>query len=119
MYRIPEDLDLSGMVGEFTTQILVGQFDMQFSFGKYHFAVQSNITLVRNGEVIGVWQEGVWPPSQFFEIMNVSVVRCQIPDDRTIAIYLDNDIEIHLKDNSDEFESMQISIDGELGPWII
>ena len=51
--------------------------------------------------------------------MNVNVVRCQIPDDGTIAIYLDNGIEIHLKDNSDQFESMQIVIDGELGPWVI
>ncbi|WP_434155706.1 hypothetical protein [Pseudomonas sp. JZ134] len=119
MYRIPEDLDLSDMVGEVTTQIMVGQFDLQFSFGKYHFAVQSNINLVKSGKVIGVWQEGVWPPSLFFEIMNVSVVRCRILDDRTIAIYLDNGIEIHLKDNSDQFESMYISIDGELGPWVI
>jgi hypothetical protein len=29
MYGIPKELDLSSVVGEFTTQIRVGQFDLQ------------------------------------------------------------------------------------------
>ncbi|WP_080558766.1 MULTISPECIES: hypothetical protein [Pseudomonas] len=119
MYRIPKDIDLSGIVGEFTTQVLVGQFDIQFCFGKYHFAVQSDIHLIKHGQTIGVWQAGAWPPQQFFEIMNINVVACQIPDERTVTIYLDNGIEIHLSDNSDHFECMQIYVDGEQGPWII
>jgi hypothetical protein len=41
MYRIPNDLPLSDMVGEFTTQFRVGQFDIQFTFGKIDFIVQS------------------------------------------------------------------------------
>ncbi|QSL93229.1 hypothetical protein JWV26_02325 [Ectopseudomonas toyotomiensis] len=119
MYRIPKDIDLSEIVGEFTTQILVGQFDIQFCFGKYHFAVQSDIHLIKHGEVIGIWQAGTWPPQQFFEIMNINVVACQTPDKRKIVIHLENSIEIHLSDNSDQFECMQIYVDGEQDPWII
>jgi len=119
MYRIPKDIDLSGIVGEFTTQVLVGQFDIQFRFGKYHFAVQSDIRLIQHGKVIGVWQSGAWPPPQFFEIMNVNIVSCQIPDERKIVIHLENGIEIHLSDDSDQFECMQIYVDGEQDPWII
>jgi hypothetical protein len=34
MCRVPKDLDLSPVVGEFTTQVRVGQFDLQFTFGQ-------------------------------------------------------------------------------------
>lgn len=119
MYRIPQVLDLSGIIGEFTTQVLVGQFDIQFRFGKYHFAIQSDIHLIRHGEVIGVWQSGAWPPQQFFEVMNVNVVACQMPDERKVVIHLENGMEIHLRDDSNKFECMQIYVDGEQSPYII
>ncbi len=119
MYRIPQDLDLSKIVGQSTTQVLVGQFDIQFSFGDVHFAVQSNIDLIRDGETIGGWREGLWPSSQFFEMLNVDVTEYEIPNDRAIIIRLRNDMEIHLHDNSDQFECMQITIKGEADQWII
>jgi hypothetical protein len=119
MYRIPSDLNLSKVIGQTTTQILVGQFDIQFSFGEVHFAVQSGIDLVRNGETIGGWQEGEWPSPQFFEVMNVNVTKYEIPNDRTIIVYLENGVEIHLNDDSDQFECMQISIKGAPSQWII
>ena len=119
MYRVPLDLDLSAIVGEFTTQVRVGQYDVQFTFGRVNFSVQSPIKLVRNGEVIGIWEEGRWPDSIFYETMNVSVTRWKIPNDQTIVIYLENDIEIHLTDDSDQYECMQISVEDGPGPVII
>jgi hypothetical protein len=112
MYRVPIDLDLSAIVGQFTTQVRVGQFDVQLTFGPVNFAIQSHIKLVRNGEVIGTWEEGRWPDSGFYETMNVKVSKWQIPDDRNIVIYLENGLEIHLADNSDRYECMQISVEG-------
>ena len=64
-------------------------------------------------------EEGKWPSDKFFEIMNVEVIRYDIPNDRTIIIYLNNNIEIHLKDDSDQYECIQINIEGEDGEWII
>ena len=119
MYRVPSNLDLTEIIGQFTTQILVGQFDIQFSLGNVHFAIQSSIKLVRNAEVIGTWREGVWPPPQFFELMNVEVDKYAIPNDRMIVIYLKNGIEIHLSDDWDQYESMQISLEGDPRQWII
>ncbi|MFN8702532.1 MAG: hypothetical protein ACK5X0_10445 [Rhodospirillales bacterium] len=119
MYRIPSDLNLSKVIGQFTTQLCVGQFDIQFSFGEVHFAVQSSIELVRNGEIIGGWHQGEWPTTQFYEIMNAKVARCEIPNERTIVVYLDNSIEIHLRDDSDEFECIQISFKGDQNQCII
>lgn len=119
MYRISKEMDLSRIVGQSTTQIRVGQFDIQFSFGDVDFAVQSAIELARNGEVIAIWREGEWPPSQFYEVMNVEVRSYEVPNDRSIVIFLENGLEIFLRDDSDHYECMQISVKGEPNQWII
>ena len=119
MYRIPKDLDLSKAVGEFTTQIRVGQFDMQFDFGDVSFAVQSPITLLDDGKVIAKWQEDSWPEEGFLRIFNVPISKIQVPDDRTIIIEFENKVEMHLVDSSDQYESMQITIKGGTGVIVI
>ncbi len=58
MYRIPSNLDLSPVVGEFTTQVRVGQFDLQFTFGSVNFAAQSPVQLLRDDEPIATWERG-------------------------------------------------------------
>ena len=119
MYRIPKDLDLSKIMGEFTTQIRVGQFDVQFTLGQVTFAIQSSIELIRNGVLIGSWQEGKWPDAEFFNLMNVEVVKWETPNDRLIVLHFVNGIEMHLSDDSDQYECILISIEGSPGPWII
>jgi len=55
MYRIPKELDLSPIVGDFTTQIKIGQFDLQFTIGDVSFAIQSPVNLFHGGELIADW----------------------------------------------------------------
>lgn len=119
MYRIPKELDLSPVVGEFTTQIRVGQFDLQFTFGDVNFAVQSPVNVFRREERIAHWEEGKWPDPGFYDLMNTEVVRCQIVNDRLIIIAFASGLEMHLEDSSDQYESMQISFKGNPSQWII
>jgi hypothetical protein len=119
MYRIPKELDLSRVVGEFTTQVRVGQFDLQFTFGPVTFAVQSSVKLFRNSKQIAYWEEGKWPEPDFYDIMNTEVRRCDIVNDKLIIFQFDNGVEMHLQDNSDQYESMQISFAGNPAQWII
>jgi hypothetical protein len=119
MYRIPKDLDLSPVVGEFTTQLRVGQFDLQFTFGTVNFAVQSPVNVFRDGELVAHWEEGKWPDPGFYDIMNSEVRRCQVANDRLIVFEFENGLAMHLEDNSDQYESMQISITGAPSQWII
>lgn len=119
MYRVPLDLDLSKIVGEFTTQVRVGQFDLQFTFGPVSFAIQSQVTLSKNGEVVGSWKEGRWPDVASYDVMNSSVIRWEVPDDRRIVIHLENGVAIHLGDDSDQYECMRISFEGEPGVVLI
>ena len=119
MYRIPKELDLSPVVGEFTTQVRVGQYDLQFTFGPVHFAVQSPVSLYRNGGALAYWEQGRWPDPGFYDIMNTEVLRCEVVSDKLIVFEFDNGIEMRLEDSSDQYESMQISIQGDPMQWII
>jgi hypothetical protein len=119
MYRIPDNLDLSPVVGEFTTQVRVGQFDLQFTFRSVNFAVQSPINLFREGKLVAHWEEGRWPDPGFYDIMNAEVRRCEVVNNRLILFEFENGITMHLEDSADKYECMQISFGGDQSPWII
>jgi hypothetical protein len=119
VYRIPADLDLTPVVGQFTTQVRVGQFDLQFTFGPVNFAVQSPVNLFRDGTLLAHWEEGRWPDAGFYDIMNSEVRRCEVVNDRLILFEFANAITMHLEDRSDQYECMQISFEGEPTQWII
>jgi hypothetical protein len=119
MYRIPAELDLSPVVGQFTTQLCVGPGDLSFTFGPVHFDVQSPVSLFRDGKLVAYWEEGKWPDPGFYDIMNVEVRRCEVVNDRLIAFEFDNGMAMHLEDSSDHYECMQISFDGSDSQWII
>lgn len=119
MYRIPDNLDLSPVVGEVTTQVRVGQFDIQFTFGSVNFAIQSPVNLFRDCNLIAHWEEGRWPDSGFYDIMNTRVRRCEAVTDRLIILEFENDLAMQLEDDSDQYESMQISFQGDPTLWVI
>jgi hypothetical protein len=119
MYRIPDDFDISPVVGESTTQLRVGQFDLQFTLGPLTFAVQSPIKLSRDGIIVGCWEEGRWPDPAFYEVMNSDVARAEIVNDRLMAIEFENGLTMHLEDSFDQYESMQINRHGSRSGWII
>lgn len=117
MYQIPDDLDLSLIIGTFTTQISVGQFDIQFVFGEASFAISSAISILKDGTIIGAWEPGRWPDTQFFNLMNCTVCRVDIIDKLQILIGFENGITLQLTDDTDMFECMEISIKDK--SWII
>jgi len=119
MYRIPKELDLSPVIGEFTTQVRVGQFDLQFTFGNVNFAVQSPVNVFRAGELIARWEEGRWPDPGFYEVMNTEVTRCRVVGDRLIVFEFANGVEMRLVDDSDQYECMQIGFKDPPSEWII
>ena len=119
MYRIPADLDLTPVVGQFTTQVRVGQFDLQFTLGPVSFAVQSPVNLFRDGKLRAHWEEGRWADPGFYNLMNSEVRRCEVVDDRSILFEFENGITMHLEDSSDQYECLQISFKGERAQWII
>ena len=45
--------------------------------------------------------------------------KCEVVNDRLIVIEFENGIAMHLEDNSDQYESMVITFEGNPSPWII
>jgi len=119
VYRIPEDLDLSPVVGVVATQVRVGAYDLQFTFGPVDFAVQSPVSLFREGRRIARWEGGEWPESGFYDVMNSEVRRCEVASDRLIVFEFANGLEMHLEDDSDQHECMQITFAGDSTPVIV
>ncbi len=119
MYRFPTELDLSDVVGQCTTQLRVGEFDLQFTIGPVHFAVQSPVELFSDGSLIGRWTEGHWPSESFLEILNEAVTEYAVPNDRLLVVKFRNGIEMHLVDDSDQYECMNIMVEGKPGHWFI
>ncbi len=120
MYHIPDNLPLSDAIGEFTTQICVGLADFQFTFGKINFIAMGQVDLLRNGELIGRWQEGNGLDSTFIDIINAALTRYEIPNDKEIVLYLEQGLEMHIMDDSDyHYEWLQITIEGTTDWWII
>ena len=118
MYRIPKELDLSAVIGQVTTQLRVGQFDLQFTFGGVNFSVQSPVNLLQAGKQVAHWEPGKWPEAGFFDVMNSEVARAEIVHDRLIVLGFANGVEMHLVDDSDHYECMQITFKGQPS-WII
>lgn len=115
MYGFPSNLDYSTMVGEFTTQVCVGQFDLQFMLGNFRFIVQSPIRLIRDGNLIGGWDAASWPDPAFYGLMNVTVTGVDFPDNKTMRIVFESGLIAELTDNSDRHETMQIIVGKEPG----
>ena len=119
MYRIPPYLDIAPIVGEFTTQVCVGQFDLQFTLGVVRFMVTSEVRLTKRGEVVGTWDEGRWPDPAFYDVMNAAVESYELASDQEIVIHLENGVQIHLFDDSDQYECIQIIRSDNSARWII
>ena len=116
MYGVPQDLDLSAVVGEFTTQVCVGQYDLQFTFGSVNFVVESQASVLKGERVVAHWSEGVWPEAGFFDVMNAAVLGWRIGPDQ-IVLDLENGLSLRFVDNSEQYETMQIRIGDDL--WVI
>ena len=50
---------------------------------------------------------------------DVVVQRCEVVNDRLIVFEFANGVTMHLEDSSDQYECMQISLEGDQSPWII
>ena len=110
MYGIPSNLNYASMIGEFTTQICVGPFDLQFTLGDFRFIIQSPVDLFKDGIRIGGWDGASWPDAAFYDLMNVAVASVDLPNDKTMRISFENGLVAELADDSDKYESMQIIV---------
>lgn len=119
MNCIPKELDISGVVGEITTQICVSEYDIQFTIGKIWFKVYCPIKVIENGVVVEKWNGKHWPGEAFGKILNVNVVRCELPNLDLIAIHFENATELQILPTEGSSECLSVGGEGVGGPWFI
>lgn len=117
MHRIPKELDLSAAVGKTTTQVRVGQFDLQFTLGDVDFMVEASASVFRCGQRVAHWEQGRWPDPGFYEIMNTKVTRCYVVDERRIVLEFAHGVELRLEVDSDH-ESIHIGFQDPPALWV-
>jgi hypothetical protein len=111
MYRVPANLDLSDIVGAELEQIRLGPHEVQFQFGSgTTICVQSRVTVLRGDSTVSEWNDkSNWSNAAFQVLLARPVLRFSVPNDRVIEIQFAGELSIQLHDDSDQYESMQIS----------
>jgi hypothetical protein len=113
MYGVPKDLNLTKALGSSITRIGIGKYDIHFNIGDVDFSIQSSVKLFKNRILIATWKEGDWLEKKFQELFNIDLINYTIPDDHTLILEFDENIELYLIEDDMPYESMQISIKGE------
>jgi hypothetical protein len=75
------------------------------------------VQLLRDEKFVAESDEGRWPDPGFFDIMNTAVCRCETVDDRHIEIQFENGLTMRLVADSDQYECLLITVNGNL--WVI
>ena len=114
MYRISEDINLNDIIGSEIQQIALGRYDVQFHFGSGRsICVQSHVEVWEADVLIARWdEENNWTSQLFQKLLNAKVQEYSVPNDRLLKIKFEGNIVLHLHDNSDQYESMQIYPEG-------
>jgi len=110
MYRIPYDLNLDDIVRSQILKICLGQHQVDFHFGSgRQITVYSDIEIFDRKTLIACWNEkSNWSTITFQKLLNTDIVSYEVINDRLLVIRFEGDIELHLKDSSDQYESIEI-----------
>jgi hypothetical protein len=121
MYGIPENFDLSIILGFDLNMISQGRYDVQFSFdASATICLQGIASVLQNGTEIAVWsEENNWSSLGFQKLLNQSVESVLVPNNRLIEIHFKNGLVLQLHDSSDQYESMQIYFPNDSLPSVI
>jgi len=121
MHGVPSDLIVEGLIGSDLQQICIGKHDVQFRFRSGTFiAVQGGARILKYETQVSVWtDEGSWDTLAFHELLNHSVTGYAVASNHVLRIDFDDGLVLELIDDSDQYESMQIYPNGELGSIIV
>ncbi|MGI2139269.1 hypothetical protein [Shewanella baltica] len=121
MYGIPENFDLSIILGSDLNMISQGRYDVQFSFDAgATICLQGMASVLQRGTEIAVWsEENNWSSLGFQKLFNQSVESVLLPNTRLIEIHFKNDLVLQLHDSSEQYESMQIYYPNDSLPSVI
>ena len=110
MRGIPRDLDLPGLVGSNLHMVSLGKFDVTFQWNcGLHIQATGSVFVSKGGEVIARWREGDgWDDLRYQQVLNGNVSGFEVLSEQELVIRFEGGNEIHLFDDSDQYESLKI-----------
>jgi len=110
MYRIPHNLNLDDIVNSQIQKICLGRYQVDFQFGSGRLiTVYGNIEIFDQKTLVASWNEkSNWSTTTFQKLLNINIVSYEVINDRLLGIRFEGNLELHLHDSSDQYESIEI-----------
>ncbi len=117
MYGIPEDFDLSPIVGQMIERVDLGPYIMHINFGNgWKISCEAVVDVLDGNKAIRVRDHQNWCNLEALKPLLGAVVKgWKVESKKSFSIQLENSFSIIFVDDSSEFESFQIDPKG----WII
>ena len=116
MYGVPSDLPIERFVGRELNQICLGRFQLQFHCsGTGSIGVEGHWELTdAQGALVDAAHDHADRDSyRLHRIIDVPIVRSSLDPPRSFTLYFENGFQLTVFDQSPQYESFSIQLDGE------
>lgn len=110
MNGIPENLDLSNLVGDRLDSIIIQEHQVVFSFERgMSFVIEGQVDLTMTGSLVARWeQETGWSSAAFQKCVGATVESYTVPSRAELNVLLSGNWTLRIYDNSTQYESFHI-----------
>jgi hypothetical protein len=110
MYGIPENLDLTNLVGDRLDSITIEEYQVVFHFDRgMSFVIEGQMDVTMNGNPVARWEQKTgWSSIAFQKCVGATVESFTIPSKHELNILLSGDWMLRIYDNSPQYESFHI-----------
>ena len=110
MYKIPANIDLSFLIGAELDQISITLSQVYFKFDPEGvISIGSAMEVIDGGSAFAWDSEKANIDLPIKKLFGTKVLKYTVENDRTLVVAFDNGVLLRIYDNSDQYESFQIS----------
>ncbi|MFN0276982.1 MAG: hypothetical protein ACKVRN_00105 [Pyrinomonadaceae bacterium] len=111
MHGIPKELNLEDIVGSSIGEICLDRFNIRIHFeAGVIISIEGKITIKENGSAIATWdQADNWSGVGFQRIFSFPVTHYCVVNEHLLEIEFANNVVLQLHDDTDQYESFNIS----------
>jgi hypothetical protein len=121
MYGVPADLPIQAFVGHEANQICLGRFQVQLHFSGVGSIQMEGRWELRDGEgdlVDAAGEHKDRDSYRIHRIIDVPVAAARIDPPRSFTLHFGNDLRLTVFDDSEQYESFSIHLDGQASIYV-
>lgn len=110
MYGVPENLDLSHLVGDRLDSVTIQEHQIIIDFDSgVSFVIEGRMDVTENGSPVAQWeQKNGWSSVDFQKVVGSTVEAFAIPSRDQLNIHFGGNRVLRIYDNSPQYESFHI-----------